>query len=420
MEHRGASGACRPDRGAGSQHPRPSRVPSRGPRPHPAGRRGSSPGRANDFPQTGISGSCKKASICTEVGNTLLSTPRQFILKNVKIETNQPTKQPTLRAHVCLVNIEKIRKLNGHIKLSFGVTGHSKGAVLAGQRSGLSLGRPGSPAGAHGAFRCPCACVCVCRVHVSTHMCSCTYERRRAHTRPYMRECKCVHTHVHMCLHVHACMWFVCKRVHARVCMRCLRCMHVHTCVWRGPGQRPHLAGLQNKASACAWDAACSPTPGCRGGDHTPCGRICPPLPQAPGSCRDPGRPSAVPSPGVGAFPGVSGVSLSPATPASESEPVAVVSGGTVAPRPGTAQSSRCPSPASVQRALEDSRGGRLEPGAAQPSVGLWLRSHCGAETCDRFGQGGGSVGVQSQLGTHLPCDPAASVVSGEGDSQGP
>lgn len=174
MQHRGASGACRPDRGAGSQHPRPSRVPSRGPRPRPAGRRGSSPGRANDFPQTGISGSCKKASICTEVGNTLLSTPRQFILKNVKIETNQPTKQPTLRAHVCLVNIEKIRKLNGHIKLSFGVTGHSKGAVLAGQRSELSLGRPGSPAGAHGAFRCPCACVCVScaceHAHVFMHV----------------------------------------------------------------------------------------------------------------------------------------------------------------------------------------------------------------------------------------------------------
>lgn len=170
MEHRGASGACRPDRGAGSQHPRPSRVPSRGPRPHPAGRRGSSPGRANDFPQTGISGSCKKASICTEVGNTLLSTPRQFILKNVKIETNQPTKQPTLRAHVCLVNIEKIRKLNGHIELSFGVTGHSKGAVLAGQRSGLSLGHPGSPAGARGAFRCPCACVCVSCAREHAHV----------------------------------------------------------------------------------------------------------------------------------------------------------------------------------------------------------------------------------------------------------
>lgn len=162
MEHRGASGACRPDRGAGSQHPRPSRVPSRGPRPRPAGRRGSSPGRANDFPQTGISGSCKKTSICTEVGNTLLSTPRQFILKNVKIETNQPTKQPTLRAHVCLVNIEKIRKLNGHIKLSFGVTGHSRVQSWLVSGLGSAWGVQAAPqvltelSGAHAR-----ACVCV-------------------------------------------------------------------------------------------------------------------------------------------------------------------------------------------------------------------------------------------------------------------
>lgn len=197
---------------------------------------------------------------------------------------NQPANQTTNPVCTCVPG--KYRK-NSKTKRSHQVIfwGHGtlKGAVLAGQRSGLSLGRPGSPAGAHGAFRCPCACVCVCRVHVSTHMCSCTYERRRAHTRPYMRECKCVHTHLHMCLHVHACMWFVCKRVHARVCMRCLRCMHVHTCVWRGPGQRPHLAGLQNKASACAWDAARSPTPGCRGGDHIPAAASAPrsPRPQA-------------------------------------------------------------------------------------------------------------------------------------------
>lgn len=229
----------------------------------------------------------------------------------------------------------------------------------------------------------------------------------RAHTR----------AHVFACTRVHV----VCVQACARTCVHAVSALHAraHVCV---EGTRA--------AAAPGWapEQSVRVCMGCRvlahtwlpGGRPHPCGHICPLLPQAPGSCRDPGRPSAVPSPGVGAFPGVSGVSLSPATPASESEPVAVVSGGTVAPWPGTAQSSRCPSPASVQRASEDSRGGRLEPGAAQPSVGLWLRSHCGAETCDRFGQGGGSVGVQSQLGTHLPCDPAASVVSGEGDSQGP
>lgn len=241
-----------------------------------------------------------------------------------------------------------------------------------------------------------------------------------------------VHTHAHTCVSASACTHTcTCVCMYTRACGLCASvCTHVCACgvcvactctrvcggdqgsgrTWLGSRtKRPRVHGMPRARPHLA-----------AGGATTSLRPHLPPAPQAPGRCRDPGRPSAVPSPGVGAFPGVSGVSLSPTTPASESEPVAVVSGGTVAPRPGTAQSSRCPSPASVQRALEDSRGGRLEPGAAQPSVGLWLRSHCGAETCDRFGQGGGSVGVQSQLGTHLPCDPAASVVSGEGDSRGP